>query len=81
MDHITFTTTNYPIALFGVILLVGLIFAFFGGIPFFGVLGPEDVKLFKDMGQQFNLEWLSDAILKLGRFFYYLNPFHKKPQK
>ena len=77
LEHITMQN-NLGIALIGLLMLIGIILAFLIGIPFFGVMGPGDGQLMRDISQQFNIERLGNFLIKWGRFFYYLNPFHKK---
>jgi O-antigen/teichoic acid export membrane protein len=80
LEHITHNN-NLPIALIGLVMLLGILFAFIIGIPFFGVMGPGDGKLIRDITKSFNAEKLGNLLIKLGHFFYYLNPLHKKPNK
>jgi len=76
--HIT-TGQDLTAGLIGVVMLIGIVLAFIIGIPFCGVMGPGDGKLIRDITQSFNAEWLGNFAIKMGRFFYYLNPFHKRP--
>ncbi|MHA1293150.1 MAG: oligosaccharide flippase family protein [Promethearchaeota archaeon] len=78
LEHIS-TGQNLKAGLIGLIMLLGIVFAFIIGIPFFGVMGPGDGKLIRDISLSFNLEAFGNFLIKLGRYFYYLNPLHKKP--
>jgi len=77
LGHLT-SQNNLGIALIGFLMLFGILFAFLIGIPFFGVMGPGDGQLIRDISQQFNIQGLGNFLIKWGRIFYYLNPFHKK---
>ena len=68
-------------ALFDLVIVTALsIGILFFGIAFFGVMTPNDAKLIKDLTSSFNAKWVENLVKKFGKFFYYLNPFHKKPK-
>ena len=77
LEHLRYSN-HLAEALVGLIMLFGIILTFLVGIPFFGVMGPGDGKLISDLTQSFNAEWLGNFALILGKYFYYLNPLHKK---
>lgn len=64
----------------GIILCVCILIIFIG-IAFFGVMTPKDAKIIKDLTSSFNAAWVQWCVVKFGKFFYYLNPLHKRPKK
>lgn len=64
--------------LIGILMIFGIFITFLGGIPFFGIFGPGDGKMIRDITQSFSLENMGNILIKIGNFFYYLNPFHSK---
>ncbi len=77
LEHLS-KSNNYLIGFIGLIMLLGIVLSFVIGIPFFGVMGPGDNKIVRDVMLSLKLKVLGEFAIKMGRFFYYLNPMHKK---
>ena len=74
-----------PFIGFEILQLLSLILFLFIGILlifitfcFFGVVGSGDGKLIKDTLDSFKLGWIANIFIKIGKFFYRLNPLNKK---
>ncbi|MHA1280860.1 MAG: hypothetical protein ACTSQP_00015 [Promethearchaeota archaeon] len=82
LEHVR-KANNYPMGFIGLAMLIGIILAFFGGLPFFGVLRPGDGKLLRDIFRSYHpfLVKIGEKIIKFGKFCYFANPLHKKISK